>query len=156
MTNTTASAIHTLCKLCDLEVEVWTDDPKIGRDRGGNMHCNSGGLHVPSLDMDTIIRENYLAEKREITAAMVAAPFTVDTVTTSVELHLPEDAPAVRFEDTGTRRIKVSVTRFPNDSDNDPYFHAEAWVIPTDRRKAPHWTYLPREVAQQLIWHAIA
>jgi hypothetical protein len=41
---------HTVCGLCELDLEVWLDEPKVGRDRGGNTRCNNGPKHVPVLD----------------------------------------------------------------------------------------------------------
>lgn len=39
---------HTTCHNCELDVEVWSDNPTEARDRGNNTHCPSGERHVAS------------------------------------------------------------------------------------------------------------
>lgn len=113
-------------------------------------------------EIDEIVRAHRMAARAKSdemhAAVLLAAGLETREVTTTVELRCePTEWPG----EGGTfDRVRVAVTRFIGEGHaegNDPYYRAEAYLTPHDRRKPTRWAYIANSepLVRQLIGRAL-
>lgn len=135
-----------------------------GAGRSLRSECGEGkGDHVNDNDeMREMIRGAEAPVAWSVTDKLLSdETLGLVSVKTSVTLRSQDEhvyANVGRFRD-----VKVKVTRYGPSAEalalgigTASHYEAQAWVLPADGRRAPHWRDLPSEVARRLVGRGLA